>query len=249
MTFSIIAVCTRTGKMGVCKTSGTPLSGGRSYVIVPNKGVFICQSSTSFLVMNLGARLLEFGYPPHKVLKEVQDCDARIEHRQIGIVSANGESAGFTGTKSKAKPGWSHHVAGRGFVASGNVLAGETVVTAMAASFEQSAAEELEERLLRAVEAGLAAGGQVRPRVESSASLVVWDRYEFPIINLRVDIAAKPMTELRRQFDWYRPLIPFFIERNTDPETVSADWRTVCDDLGQPQHPYLDSPAWYRDQV
>ena len=49
---------------------------------------------------------------------------------------------------------------------------------------------------------------------------MVWDHYDFPVVNLRVDVSLEPVGEMRRIFDWFRPLIPYYIERTLDPGSV-----------------------------
>jgi uncharacterized Ntn-hydrolase superfamily protein len=215
MTFTIVGVCQRTGKLGVCKATGTPAGGGRSFVVVQGKGALTIQAHTDFRLMELGSKLLGLGYAPGKVLREMQDSDRYAEYRQIVVVDTRGETAGFSGPKGK---GWCGHVVGKNAVACGNGVVGEPVVQAMIDAFEASEEEELEERLLRASEAGDAAGGQ--PDGQTSAALLVHHRYDFPIVNLRVDVAKDPVADLRRIFDWYRPLIPYYIARNQDPTAV-----------------------------
>ena len=232
MTFTLIGFCPATRKIGVCKTTTTPAGGGRSFRIVPGIGALTVQAHTDFQQMDLGVKLLQMGYNPRKVLSELGDSDRFPEHRQIAIVDMRGETAARTG--SKARP-WSGHIEGNNFVAAGNFLVGEQVVKAMAASFESTASEALEERLLRAVEAGYAAGGQ--PDRITSSAILVQQHHACPIVNLRVDVALEPLKELRRIFDWYKPLIPHFTNRNEDPTTV-RNWKQIFREQGLPLNPY-----------
>ena len=232
MTFTVLGVCERTRKIGVCKTTGTPLGGGRSIVVIPGKGALTVQAHTSFRLMTLASKLFEVGYSPSKILRELEDSDPHADYRQIGIIDSRGHAVAKTGSKTRP---WSGHVIGKNCVAAGNVIVGQKVVQAMADSFENNAAEDLEERLLRSIEAGCAAGGQ--PNGQTSAALLVHESYDFPIINLRVDVALDPVKEIRKIFDWYRPLIPHYIKRNTDPTSVT-NWKDTWREKGWPVNPY-----------
>jgi uncharacterized Ntn-hydrolase superfamily protein len=105
----------------------------------------------------LGLRLLAFGYSARKVCEELLSTDPGRESRQIGIVDADGRTAAYTGTENLS---WAGHVMSDGFVAMGNVLAGEEVAEAIAEEYQASGVYAFEDRLLRAVEAGRDAGGQ-----------------------------------------------------------------------------------------
>jgi uncharacterized Ntn-hydrolase superfamily protein len=105
----------------------------------------------------------------------------------------------------------------------------------MARAYAAAGTEELEERLLRAVEAGRDAGGQEEG--QTSCALVVYDKHEFPIVNLRVDVSAEPVAEMRRIFDWLKPLIPYYVQRTLDPSSV-APKKAVLEKMGLPVNPY-----------
>ena len=145
-----------------------------------------------------GLALLEQGADAETALKVLVASDSGRAQRQAGIVDAKGNTATYTGEKCNA---WAGGVEGVNFVCQGNILAGEKVVKAMAKAFETGKGE-LAERLLAALEAGDAAGGDSRGR-QSAAILVVrsgggyggWDdRY----LDIRVDDNPQPIKELRR---------------------------------------------------
>ena len=97
---------------------------------------------------------------------------------------------------------------GAGYVCLGNILVDDTVVAAMARAFEADPGEELPERLMRALEAGQAAGGDRRGR--QSAGLHVVHEEEYPWIDIRVDDHEDPVVELRRILEIYkREEVPF----------------------------------------
>jgi uncharacterized Ntn-hydrolase superfamily protein len=65
----------------------------------------------------------------------------------------------------------------------------------------------------------------------------VWERHEFPIVNLRVDVSAEPIAEMRKNFDWYKPLIPYYVSRTLDPASVMPK-KAVLEKMGLPVNPY-----------
>ncbi|MFL5800377.1 MAG: DUF1028 domain-containing protein, partial [Roseiflexaceae bacterium] len=148
--------------------------------------------------------LLERGHTAQEALDALLAADELREHRQVGIVDARGGAAAHTG---KACMDWAGHALGPGFAAQGNILAGAGVVQASAEAFAR-AEGELAERLLLALTAGDAAGGDRRGR--QSAALYVaraggayggmLDRY----IDLRVDDHPAPIAELVRLLKLHR---------------------------------------------
>jgi uncharacterized Ntn-hydrolase superfamily protein len=148
-----------------------------------------------------GLLILEQGADAGAALKVLVDSDTGRAQRQVGIVDAKGGAATYTGEKCNA---WAGGVAGVNYACQGNILVGEKAVQAMARAFESSKGE-LAERLLAALEAGDAAGGDSRGR-QSAAILVVrpgggyggWDdRY----LDIRVDDDPQPIKGLRRMME------------------------------------------------
>jgi uncharacterized Ntn-hydrolase superfamily protein len=232
MTFTILGHCTRTGKAGFCQATSTPAVGWRCTDVVRGRGVVTVQAHGDFRQLQLAKRLMEIGHSPAKVMKDLSEGDKYFEYRQIAILDFSGNAAVSTGTK--ARP-WAGEVVGPGYIATGNVLVGEKVVQAMAKAFEASASEELEERLLRAVEAGRDAGGQEEG--QTSCALLVYEQHEFPIVNLRVDVAMEPVGEMRKILNWFKPLIPYYVTRTLDPTSV-APKKAVLEKMGLPINPY-----------
>jgi uncharacterized Ntn-hydrolase superfamily protein len=147
--------------------------------------------------------LLARGHEPREAIEHVLAADERRETRQLGVVDAGGRAAAFTGSECNE---WAGHATGSGYAAQGNILAGEEVVAEMARAFERTSGA-LAERLLAALEAAQAAGGDRRG--EQSAALVVERPGGIPasreevdrIVDLRVDDHAEPIRELRRLLD------------------------------------------------
>ncbi len=224
-TFTIVGHCHRTGLLGVCLAS-SPLSvAARCVFVKANTGAVSTQAYAHPGLGPLAIKLLDLDYAPAKVLAELRATDGHAEYRQIGIVDRHGAPGVFTGEKNLD---WKGHIAKPHFVAMGNYLVGAEVVAAMARAFEASEAEILEERLMRALEAGKAAGGERGGQL--SAGLVVVGRDTYPRTDLRVDMYDRPtgpgddaVSELRRIFDVYKPLIPYYEARPTNP--LIGGWR------------------------
>jgi uncharacterized Ntn-hydrolase superfamily protein len=212
MTFSVVARCARTGQYGVSIATYSPNVGGRCPLVVPGKGAASIQAVANPQLNLIAARLIEQGLSAAKIVGEILGSDPYPDYRQIAVVDVYGHAHAVTGARN---PSWAGHQVGDGFVCSGNVLAGEQVVGAMARAFAADPDRALAERLLRSVEAGRDAGGQ--PEGQNSSALLVYDKHPFPIVDLRVELHDEPVGELRRLWDWYVPMVPYYIERAFSP--------------------------------
>jgi len=203
-TFSIVGYDPATGDLGVAVQSkffavGSVVPWARTGV-----GAIASQAFGNTTFGPRGLALLEQGVPPQDVIAALLADDEAREQRQIGIVDAHGVSATYTGTKCMA---WAGHEAGPAFSAQGNILVSEETVKAMAEAFRTTEGI-LGEKLMRALEAGQAAGGDSRG-MQSAAILIVRDKggyggYNDRYCDLRVDDAADPIAELRRIFDMWK---------------------------------------------
>ena len=219
-TFTIIGRCERTGMLGVCLATSEIATGSRGPHVKARVGAVSTQARTNPRLGKLALNLLEVGYSATKVVEEVVASDPYIEYRQVGVVDKDGNSAVHTGAENKD---WAGHIAKKNYIAMGNLLANEGVVKAMAETFESSLKEDLEERLVRAIEAGRDAGGQQGGRHNAAALLVCeWDI--IPRTDLRVDWHDKDaISELRRFLEMYKPLIPYYAARPSDPTIGSFE--------------------------
>jgi uncharacterized Ntn-hydrolase superfamily protein len=207
-TFSIVAFDPETKELGVAVQSRIVAVGA----VVPwAKAGVGAVATQAWANPNYGPEALKnlaAGWKPEVVLEGLRVLDDEAEARQVGVVSATGESATFTGKECSE---WAGGVRGPNFACQGNILAGEAVVTEMARAFQETKGE-LAERLLAALDAGQAAGGDKRG-MQSAALLIVregWgyggqnDRYR----DLRVDEHAEPIKELRRVYEAHCKLFP-----------------------------------------
>jgi uncharacterized Ntn-hydrolase superfamily protein len=218
MTFTVVARCGRTGMLGVGTATRAPAVGVRVPHVRPQLGAVAIMAIADERLGPLALRLLEVGYKAPGVIEQMVVADPFAEYRQLAVVDDDGFAAARTGAQNSD---WCGHRCGDGYVVLGNALTGEHVIDAMEAAFLADPDEDLEERLLRAIEAGRDAGGQHGG--QRSAALLVFDRKTFSRVDLRVDIHDEPVAELRRVFDLYRPIVPYYDLRQVDPTVPSID--------------------------
>lgn len=207
-TFSIVAVDRDTGEIGVAVQSrivgvGAVVPWARAGV-----GAIATQAWANVRYGPVGLAILELGSTPQQAIEMLTRADPRRASRQVGIVDASGDSATFTGRECQD---WAGGQKGDGYAVQGNILAGEGVVTAMAEAFEASDGV-LAERLLAALDAGQAAGGDKRGK-QSAVLLVVREGWGYGGLNdrfrdIRVDEHESPIIELRRVYEKHRELFP-----------------------------------------
>jgi uncharacterized Ntn-hydrolase superfamily protein len=195
MTFSIVAHCARTGQLGVAVSTAVPAVGAMCPYTRPGVGAVSTQSWVNPYLALQALDLMQNGHAGPQALDLVLARDDAKDLRQIGVVDAQGRAASWSG---QSCTDWFGHIVGEGFAVQGNMLVGKATVTAMAAAFRDSQPLDLAERLLLAMEAGQAAGGDRRGR--QSASLEVYGQEDYALLDLRVDEHPHPVAELRRVF-------------------------------------------------
>lgn len=203
-TFSIAARCARTGRFGVAVSTAVPGVGARVPHARSSIGAIASQAVSNPYLGFRGLVLLAQGIPADEALAIVMEKDEGQAYRQVTVVDRRGRSAAHTGGHTRP---WSGHQVGENYAVAGNLLVGQETVEAMAAWFEDHPDDHLAERLLGALEAGQAAGGDRRGRV--SAALFVVHTEDYAEYDLRVDEHADPVAELRRLFDLYQARVPF----------------------------------------
>jgi uncharacterized Ntn-hydrolase superfamily protein len=220
MTFSIVARCPRTGEYGVGIATYSPNVGVRCPVVVPQRGAASLQAVANPYLLPIAQKLIASALTAEKIVFELLASDPRPESRQILVVDVYGQSFAHTGEKS---PDWAGHITGNGYAVAGNVIASEAVVNAMARAFENSIQENLAERLMRSIEAGRDAGGQIEG--QNSSALLVYGDQPFPLVDLRVELHDQPEAELRRIWDWFSPMVPYYLQRAIVPVPKWWQWR------------------------
>ena len=193
-TFSIVARCPRTGSFGVAVATARPAVGA-AVPWVSARGAVATQAKTNTEHGRRALALLDHGVSVRAALAGLLEGDAEAERRQVHGIDGAGR---FAHTGPACEP-WCGDRAVDDASVAGNMLAGPQVLDAMAAAFSASRSLELPERLVRALEAGQAVGGDKRGK--QSAALLVWSPDPRPSHNLRVDDHVDPVAELRRLHD------------------------------------------------
>ena len=206
-TFSIAAVDPATGESGVAVTTRVPCVGNGVPHVRAGVGAVATQAST---VVAYGPDLLAAlaaGEAPDVALRRMLAADSMAERRQVGVIALDGRSAQHTGTGTSP---WAGHRAGVHYVTQGNLLVGAAVVDAVAATFEASegSGRHLADRLIEALAAGQAAGGDARKGRLQSAAVIVADprpdrsrRPDQVTAHINVCEHPTPVAELRRIYD------------------------------------------------
>ena len=205
MTFSIVARCRRTGMLGVAVATAVPAVGSACPYVVSGVGAVSTQSWINPYLAIDALRRVAAGMSGPEALDAVIAEDEGRDVRQIGIVDASGRSAAWSG---RSCIDWFGQIVEADFAVQGNMLVSAPTIDDMAAAFRASASLDLVERLMLALEAGEAAGGDKRGR--QSAALKVHHVEDYPLLDLRVDEHAYPVAELRRVLEIARlQLLPF----------------------------------------
>jgi uncharacterized Ntn-hydrolase superfamily protein len=232
VTFSVLARCEETGQFGMAIATRPIAIGAKCPFVRPHIGGLMVQANGDPRLGPLGLRLLEMGYSAWKVLDELAGSDGpeNIEWRQIMVVDKDGNTAARTGANNEE---WRGHITRRNVCVAGNRLSNDRVAQAMMDGFE-SAKGELAHKLLACIEAGRDAGGQVAGQY-SSALQVHQDR-TYALVDLRVDEHDEPIAELRRLYGLYKPLIPYYLQRPSNPSMKrDDDWRKDLGIAGGPR--------------
>lgn len=193
MTFSIVATCTRTGQFGVAAATAMPAVGKLLTHAAAGVGAVATQARLNPYLGIDGLELLRAGRRAAAVLAQLKADDPRIDLRQFAVIDALGDVAEWTGDGC---PAWAGHHLGDGISVQGNRIAGPEVLHAAAEAFAGRPEASLDVRLVEALAAGDAAGGDTKGEV--SATLYVVDREEYPLWDIRVDEHARPVEELIR---------------------------------------------------
>jgi len=211
-TYSIVAFDPATGDLGIAVQS--KFFGVGSVVPWAKAGVgaVATQSYANTTYGPNGLKLMAEGKSPEETLKILTDADPVRDHRQVGMVDAQGHAESFTGKRCNA---WAGHKVGKHYAAQGNILAGEAVVRDMASAFEKARKQpnsQLADWLVAAVTAAEAAGGDKRGR-QSAALVVVRDKGGYAglndrFIDIRVEDHKTPIKELARLLELHKQFYP-----------------------------------------
>jgi uncharacterized Ntn-hydrolase superfamily protein len=224
MTWSIIASNPDTGQFGIAVASRFFAVGAVVPHIKSGIGAIATQALVNSFYGTEGLRRLEQGHAAPDVVSAVTAADPGRDHRQVHAMDAQGRIAAHTG---KDCIGWRGHIAEANISVAGNMLAGPKVIEATAESYDRNTALPFPRRLIAAMRAGEAAGGDKRGR--QSAALLICGEQEWPDLDLRVDDHADPFAELERLemvsrelFVPFRRLVP-----NRRDRTGMTDIRSI----------------------
>ncbi|MBL8998896.1 MAG: DUF1028 domain-containing protein, partial [Gemmatimonadetes bacterium] len=226
-TFSIAAVDPRTGETGVAVTTRVACVGNGVPWVRAGVGAVATQANTRTEYGTLLLDGLAAGLTPAAALQAALAADSGAASRQVGVVARSGEGAQHTGTGTSP---WAGHRAGTNYVTQGNLLTGPEVLDAVARTFESSAGapRHLADRLIEALAAGHAAGGDARKGRAQSAAVVVADprpgrsrRPDQVTVDINVCEHAEPVGELRRIYDAVSQTLGF---RTLEQHTGNDVW-------------------------
>ena len=206
-TFSIAAIDPRTGESGVAVTTRVPCVGNGVPWVRAGVGAVATQANTRTEYGNGILDLLASGLSPDSALKRMLAADSAAASRQVGVISADGRTATYTGSGTTQ---WAGGRQGKNYVTQGNLLVSGATIDAVAASFEASegAPRHLADRLIDAIAAGHAAGGDARKGRSQSAAVVIADpragrsrRADKITAFINVCENPEPVAELRRIYN------------------------------------------------
>ena len=217
MTFSIVGMCERTAMAGVAITTSSISVGSRCPWVRAGAGAVATQNVTDPSIGNEVLDLMAQGTDAPAALAAVMDGRPFAEYRQVTAVDLSGNIAERTGAEILGTHAVSHGVQ---CVAAGNLLSSTRVPGAMTEGFASHADLQLAERLLCALEAGVAAGGEEGPT--QSAALLVAGENAWPLVDLRVDWSEDPVGDLRDLWVRYKPQMNDYLDRALNPAVAPA---------------------------
>jgi uncharacterized Ntn-hydrolase superfamily protein len=193
MTWSIIAKDNATGQIGIAVATKFFAVGARVPHIAPTFGGIATQALVNPYYGIDGLRLLREGRAPREIVESLIATDSGNASRQVHIMDAKGRIAAYTG---KDCVDWCGHLEGDSFSIAGNMLAGGRVLDETAKAYVANAGMPFARRMIAAMHAGQAAGGDKRGK--QSAALLIYGEEEWSDLDLRVDDHADPLAELAR---------------------------------------------------
>jgi uncharacterized Ntn-hydrolase superfamily protein len=216
MTFSLAGRCSHTGMLGAVVTTSSMAVGSRCPYAKAGVGAALTQNRTDPRLGPFALDLLGRGFTADEAKNTVIAATPHRDWRQLAIIDREGRTASFSGAHVRDGKGEAH---GRDCVAIANIVRTAEVPRAMVKAFEASPEESLSRRLIAALAAGEAAGGEFQP--VTSAALLVTYREAFPYVDLRVDDHSSPIGELARLLRAYEPEADPYVVRAIDPDNAT----------------------------
>ena len=213
MTFSLIGRCPRTGQIGAVVSTSSIAVGARVAYCAARVGAVLSQHRTDPRLGSRGIALLRSGCSAQQTADALVASTEHAHWRQLAVLDGAGNTAAYSG--ARIRPEMSE-AAAQDACAIGNILANTRVPAAMLLAFQEDPTAPLAERLLHALEEGLAAGGENGP--VRSAQLLVVEHESFPLVDLRVDWHDQPIAELRALWQRYAPQSGEYLLRALEPD-------------------------------
>ncbi len=217
MTFSLVARCASSGMFGVAISSSSPAVAARCSYARAGIGAVASQNVTDPTLGPLTLDLLEQGKTAIEAMAEVRKRGKFIDYRQVLAVDKHGQAAIHSGRNALGI--WTEASA-EDVASGGNLLANENVPQAIVDGF-LNANGHLGDRLIAAMRAGLAAGGEAGPT--HSAGLKIVDKVSWPVADLRCDWTENcPIEQIATAWDVYKPQLDAYIQRALDPRAAPS---------------------------
>jgi uncharacterized Ntn-hydrolase superfamily protein len=212
MTFSIAARCARTGRFAVAVASSSPAVASRCAHLRSGVGAVTTQNVTDPRLGPRGLDLMALGASADQACDTLAETAPDAAFRQLTLIDARGRTAAFSGSRVLGIHG---EAQGRDVVSAGNLLVHSGVPWEIVAAFEDSATQDLGDRVLEAMAAGLASGGEAGPI--RSAGLLIAGEVAWPIADLRVDWHDAPITALIELWQVWKPQMEAYVTRALNP--------------------------------
>ena len=217
MTFSLVARCPDTGMFGLAISSSSPAVAARCAYARAGVGAVASQNVTDPTLGPLTLNLMESGLSAPEAIAEVKARGSFIEYRQVLAVDPQGRTAIHSGPNSLGI--WTEAQA-QDVASGGNLLANDTVPQAIVDGY-LAASGHIGDRLIAAMRAGLAAGGEAGP-VHSAGMLIV-DTVSWPVAELRCDWTEDcPIANIARAWEVYKPQLEAYVQRALDPREAPS---------------------------
>jgi len=217
MTFSLVARCETTGMFGLAISSSSPAVAARCSFARAGVGAVASQNVTDPALGPLALDLMEGGLSAAEAVAELIRRAAFTEYRQVLAVDRTGGTAIHSGPNSLGI--WSQ-AQGANVASGGNLLANDTVPQAIVDGFV-SARGHIGDRLIAAMRAALAAGGEAGP--VHSAGIKIVDKVSWPVADLRCDWTTDcPIENIATAWDIYKPQLDAYIQRALDPRQAPS---------------------------
>jgi uncharacterized Ntn-hydrolase superfamily protein len=217
MTFSLVARCAETGMFGVAISSSSPAVAARCAFARAGTGAVASQNITDPTLGPHALDLMQAGATAAQAIARIRADNAFIDYRQVLVIDAAGGTAIHSGPNALGI--WAE-AQGRDVASGGNLLANSGVPQAIVAGFESSTGH-LGDRLIAAMRAGVAAGGEAGP--VHSAGLRLVDKVSWPVADLRCDWTDDcPIEALAGLWDIYKPQLAAYVQRALDPRAAPS---------------------------